>query len=275
MKYFEFEKAGLKIDRERVLTYSDLVCPLDCTYCFVHEMVSRKQEKHISYLNDEQWRLLGTLPEDVRLVMLGCDTEFFQSKKDALSVLHRIKTLHKDVSVVTKLPLNDAYLDEISAIARDIDGQGNIFSLSISLPCLSKEMLQKYEPGVPSPESRVETLKKAFSRGIFTMLAIRPLLPDLQEDELREIVLKTKDYVHGYYSGPLYLKADTIKNLLPEYEKTHEIQPHWMLNGNTYQEIVKDGQTEFLSSLVMENGKPFFHGAADGVEYLRRPKMHA
>lgn len=40
-----FENAGLKIEKDRVLTYSKLSCPLDCTYCFVRrlEFQSRKE----------------------------------------------------------------------------------------------------------------------------------------------------------------------------------------------------------------------------------------
>jgi sulfatase maturation enzyme AslB (radical SAM superfamily) len=38
MENFEFEKSRLKIDKERVLIYSKLLCQLNCTYCFVDEM---------------------------------------------------------------------------------------------------------------------------------------------------------------------------------------------------------------------------------------------
>jgi len=33
-----YETANLKIDEDRVLTYSNIACPLDCTYCFANEI---------------------------------------------------------------------------------------------------------------------------------------------------------------------------------------------------------------------------------------------
>lgn len=273
MEYPEFENYGLKIDEERVLTYSKLICPLECTYCFVDSM-TQEQEKGVSYLTNEQINLLQNLPEHVKTIMLGCDTEFFQNKKDALDVLNKLKYLGKDLSVITKLPLSESYIKDIASIAKEVEENGNIFSFSISIPCISEVSLQKYEPKVPNPERRIETLQNMFNEGVSTMVAIRPLLPDLENTELEEIINSTKDFVIGYYSGPLYLKQEQIKILLPSFNTQKEIQPHWMLDGNSYQEITKDGQMEFLISLVKQSGKPFFNGAATGIDYLRKIKKY-
>jgi DNA repair photolyase len=272
MEYPEFERHGLKVDKERVLTYSKLLCPLNCTYCFVDEM-TQEQEKGVSYLSAEQVKLLQNLPEQIKLVMLGCDTEFFQDRKDAVDVLNRLKDLGKDISVITKLPLSGSYIKEIALIARQIVSGGNIFSFSISIPCLSDASIAKYEPNVPTPLKRVETLKTVFNEGLSTMVAIRPLLPDIEDGELDKIIELTKDFTIGYYSGPLYLKQEKVKELLPEFPLKPEAQPHWMLEGNTYQEVTKEGQMEYLASLVRKSGKQFFEGAADGVEYVRRLKQ--
>lgn len=147
---------------------------------------------------------------------------------------------------------------------------GNIFSLSISLPCLFSESVKKYEPTVPLPERRVSTLKTVHEYGIPAMVAIRPLLPDVSEEELLDIVKLTKDYVVGYYSGPLYLKKETVKFLLPDFvSDKEEKQPNWMLDGNTFQIIEKEGQMERLISIVEKSGRRFFIGAADGMDYIR------
>jgi DNA repair photolyase len=273
MKNFEFEKHGLKIDKEHVLTYSKLICPLGCTYCFVDEM-TQEQERDVSYLSPEQIVLLQNLPEHVKLIMLGCDTEFFQNREDAIDILNKLKNFGKDISVITKLSLSEAYIKEISLIAKEIEKNGNIFSFSVSLPCFSGESLKKYEPRAPSPKRRIKILKNVFNMGIPVMVAIRPLLPDIKNSELERIVDLTKDFVVGYYSGPLYLKQNKIKTLLPDFEIGKEEQPHWMLDGNTYQVIRRDGQMEYLISLVEKSGKQFFEGAASGIEYIRSVQKH-
>lgn len=266
-----FEQQGIKIDQERALTYSKLSCPFGCTYCFVDEM-NQEQSKGAIYLDDQQLELLKNLPEQAKLIMLGCDTEFFQNKKEALEILEKLSVLGKDISVITKIPLPEEYIDALAKIHDKIKENGNIFSFSTSVTCISEPMLTKYEPGVPSPEKRIETLASVYAKGIPTTVAIRPLLPDISDEEIREIVNKTKDYCFGYYSGPLYLKEERIKFFLPEFESNaeNEHQPHWMLDGNEYQALEKDGQMEFLASVVEEEGKEFFEGAADAIEYLRK-----
>jgi len=111
----KFEREGLKIDKERVLTYSGLVCPLDCKYCFTEEITSTHRE-NASYLSEKQFDLLRQLPDEVNLIMLGCDTEFFQSKKDSLEVLGKLSNLNKDISVITKLSLPQDFIEKLKEI---------------------------------------------------------------------------------------------------------------------------------------------------------------
>ncbi len=275
MKFKEFEEHGLKIDKERVLTYSHLSCPLECTYCFVDEM-TQEQSKGVAYLSDTQMSLLQNLPEQVKLIMLGCDTEFFQNKKEVLKILEKLADFGKDVSVITKIPLSEEYINSLAVISRKMEQHGNIFSFSISVPCFSKSLLEKYEPKVPPPERRIETLAAISKHSIPTTVAIRPLLPDVTDEELSEIVQKTRDYCFGYYSGPLYLQEQKIKLLLPGYESKPETsaQPHWMLEGNQYQTIERDGQMDTLKDLVKKADRLFFDGAADVVDYLRKKKRY-
>ncbi len=264
-----FEQQGIKIDQERALTYSKLSCPFGCTYCFVDEM-NQEQSKGAVYLDSQQLELLKNLPEQVKLIMLGCDTEFFQNKKEALEILEKLSELGKDISVITKIPLSDEYISSLVEIHNKIKNNGNIFSFSISITCISEPTLTKYEPGLPSPEKRIETLSSVYAKGIPATVAIRPLLPDISNEEIRNIVNRTKDHCFGYYSGPLYLKQERMKLLLLEHEPKakKEHQPHWMLDGNQYHVLEKDGQMEFLASVVKELGKEFFDGGADVVEYL-------
>ncbi|OGN32928.1 MAG: hypothetical protein A3I39_02350 [Candidatus Yanofskybacteria bacterium RIFCSPLOWO2_02_FULL_47_9b] len=265
----KYDEAGLKIDHERVLTYSQLSCPLECAYCFVNDMTTN-QQKEVAYLTENQIDLLENLPEEIRLIMLGCDTEFFQNKPQSLDILRRISKFGRDISMITKIPISEVMVADIKRIYDEMKSRGNFLSVSMSLPCISEKMLAKYEPQTPAPERRLATLKIISENEIPAMLAIRPLLPDISVGELEEIVALSRDFVVGYYSGPLYLNDDRIAKLLPETIVEQEArQPHWMLDGNTFKEIKKEGQIEFLKSTVEKSGRQFFEGAADGMKYLR------
>jgi len=269
----EFEEAGLKIDKDRVLTYSQLSCPLDCTYCFVDEM-DTNQKKKVAYLSDKQFGLLKELPEEVKLIMLGCDTEFFQQREASLKTLEHLAELGKDISVITKLYLSKEFIAKVAKIDKQMSLSGKRIAFSISVPCGSS--FRRWEPKAPSPEKRIESLRYAHEEGLLTMVAIRPLIPTVSNEELKDIIDKTIDISQGYYSGPLYLK-NPDKGLLTKEElstlKAEKMQPHWMLDGNIYYRLERPGQMDYLKSLLDDKSKPMFEGAAEGIDELKK-KSH-
>lgn len=264
----EFEKEGLKIDRERVLTYSKLNCPFNCKYCFMND-INSEQKNNVAYLSDKQLDLLKRLPKEISLIMLGCDTEFFHST-EVIDVIKKVSEFNKDVSVITRCHLSKKYIEEIKQINGKIAQRGNLFTFSISIPCL--DSVKEWEPVSPDPYKRIETLKELHEAGIKTFVAIRPLLPTISDQELRKIVELTEDYCEGYYSGPLYLKnIDTMSWSKETLQKLdiEKLQSHWMPRDNLFYKVERPGQMDILKGILKERGKPLFEGAAEAVQYLK------
>ena len=273
----QYEDANLVIDKDRVLTYSNIACPLDCKYCFANEVIRGRENEKGIYLSEEQFGLLEQLPPEITTIMLGCDTEFLQDKAQALQMLERLSTMSKDISVITKLPLNDEFIADLSRINNALRMNDNILTFSVSLACTDSKA--KWEPHAPSIDSRVETLRKVYETGIDTMVAIRPLIPNVQRSELDQIVDMTKDYAFGYYSGPLYLKQLSAYTITSEElqalccivsEEVEEVQ--WMPEGNRFLKIETSGLMAYLKSKVEQFDRILFEGAADGMDYLRGHK---
>lgn len=263
----QYERNGLKIDQDRVLTYSQLSCPLDCSYCFVGDM-NFNQKRDVAYLTQEQQLLLERLPEEIKILMLGCDTEFFQSKRDSIDTLKKLANFKKDLSVITKLNLTESFINEIKLIDDLLSKNGNILVFSISLPCNNSAKI--WEAGAPSPQKRIKTLRLAHEAGLKNLVAIRPLLPSISNKELEEIICRTKDFCSGYYSGPLYLKSlDMIAEEERNLFKIEKMQPSWMPEGNIFYRIEKEGQMEDLGRLLGKYNKPLFEGAAEGLKYIK------
>lgn len=264
-----FENNGLKIDQDRILTYSQLSCPLDCRYCFVDDL-NFNQKRNVSYLSNNQLELLNTLPKEINLIMLGCDTEFFQNPKEAIEILNKIVNLKKDISLITKLALSNKTFSDLDQINKQMEKQGNLLTFSVSIPCY--ESANFWEPKAPVPQKRILTLEKAKNIGIKTMVAIRPLLPNVSTQELEHIIRETHTKSDGYYAGPLYLKTiDDEMKILIEANKciVSSIQPAWMPNGNTFYKIEKPEQHNVLSELLKKYDRPLFEGAAEGINFLK------
>jgi DNA repair photolyase len=269
-----YEESNLKIDKDRVLTYSNIACPLDCKYCFANEIIRGHENESGIYLSEKQFNLLEQLPPDITTVMLGCDTEFLQDKAQALEVLGRLSDIGKDITIITKLPLGNNFIAELADIDQRVKSNGNSLSFSISIACTKSR--DKWEPTTPSIDSRIETLRKVYEAGISTMVAIRPLIPNITTGELDEIIDKTKDYTLGYYSGPMYLKglnngmitADELTALGCIVSEEIEEIP-WMLEGNKFLKIETPALMSYLKHKIEQSGKLLFDGAADGVKYIK------
>ena len=209
--------------------------------------------------------------------MLGCDTEFLQDIIQALHILERLSVMGKDISVITKLSLNDKFIANLARIDESLKSNGNFLTFSVSLACTDSK--EKWEPHVPTVVSRVETLRKVSETGIDTMVAIRPLIPDVPISELYQIVDMTKDYAFGYYSGPLYLKQLSVDTITAEElqalgciasEEVEDVK--WMPAGNRFLKIETPESMAYLKSKVEQSGRILFEGAADGMDFLKEHK---
>ncbi len=244
----KFEQRGLVLDKERVLTYSKLYCPLECRYCFSGDL-QFEQQKGVAYLSAEQLELMRVLPDEIRLIMLGCDTEFFQNRTDALNTLEELSGLGRNISLVTKMYLTPDFIKKLKDVDDCLRDKGNSLTLSFSIPCI--ESANAWEPKAPKPEMRIRSLHMAYDSQLDTLVAVRPLLPILSNDELRSIIEATSNYCKGYYSGPLYMK-EVETSLLGDLSNLNieRIQPHWMPDGNMFYKVEKDGQMEFLRTTI-------------------------
>jgi len=267
----DFESNGLKIDQERVLTFSKMRCPLDCSYCFTEDLNIESNEDG-TYLSEGQLMLLRKLPDNIKSIMLGCDTEFFIDKQKSIEIIENLLESKKDISIVTKLFLPPDFVARLSAINKQMKIGGNFLAISVSLPCLNSA--RKWEPKAPKPKSRIDTLKILHDHDINTMVAIRPLLPDVPNEEIEQIISLTKDFCFGYYSGPLYLKHLDSALLGHDFSNLsiEMINPHWMPGGNIFYKIERRGQMDDFKKILAKHDLRVFDGAAEGLEYIRHEK---
>ena len=243
-------------------------CPFDCEYCFIED-INPNQQRGVAYLSQKQFELIKQLPKEINLVMLGCDTEFFQSKQNSLEILEKLVVLNKDISVITKLSLPQDFIQQLNNIDNELNQHGNFLTFSESITCIDSAWM--WEPKVPSSDKRIETLKDVHQQNIKTLVAIRPLLPTISNKELEMIVSLTKNYCYGYYSGPLYLKnlEHKLIDLNQQNLKIEKLQPHWMPSDNIFYKIEKEGQLDVLKNILEKHNKPLFEGAADAIKHIK------
>lgn len=74
-------------------------------------------------------------------------------------------------------------------VLRDLDLLSRLpCAVSLTLTTLKPGLAKRLEPGAPSPQKRLEALRKLSEAGIPTSLRLDPLIPGLNEGEVEEIV---------------------------------------------------------------------------------------
>jgi len=108
------------------------------------------------------------------------------------------------VTIVTKSPL----------VVRDIDVLKRLKKVSVyfSLPFLSKEKSNPFEPFAPVPEVRFRAMARLAEKGIETGIAIAPLIPGYNEPDIPRLLERAKECgARRAFVSLLHIDTDSIE----------------------------------------------------------------
>lgn len=154
------------------------------------------------------------------------------------NILNLLKQYEFPCHILTKSPL----------ILRDIDLLSQLNCMvTISLTSLDDRVVRIFEPAVPSPNDRLQTVQKLRKHGITTGIALIPMLPYIVEPEM-EAIVKAARSVNAQYllHKHLELKGDqerVFKNLI----ETH--YPHLLPKYNELYEDDFNPRREYVQEL--------------------------
>jgi DNA repair photolyase len=137
------------------------------------------------------------------------------------SILETLKQFDFPCHILTKSPL----------ILRDIDLLSQLeCMITISLSSLDDQVVRIFEPNVPSPNDRLQTVQTIRNQGIIAGVALIPILPYIVESEVESIVKAARNVDAQYLLHKhLELKGDQERlfrnlieahypHLLPKYD---------------------------------------------------------
>src|SRR5688572_20553866 len=120
------------------------------------------------------------------------------------------------VGVITKSPL----------VTRDIDVLKNLAKVSVffSLPFLTKEKSNPFEPYTPVPEARFRAMETIANAGIAVGIGIAPVIPGYNESDIPGLLERAKESgATRAFMSMLHLDTDSIEAYF--VEKMHERLP--------------------------------------------------
>ncbi|MGZ3494890.1 MAG: radical SAM protein, partial [Thermodesulfobacteriota bacterium] len=158
-------------------------CQFQCTYCYArgYRQAPKEHEVYL-YVN------LPNLVKEELLrkkmippwVILNTSSDCFQSHPDVLNVTYEVIQILLDhgvgVSFLTKGLIPHRF---IGLLRRSPD---KVFA-QIGIVSLSERYWKEYEPGTPSPEKRLESVRRLREIGIIPEIRIDPIIPFVTDTE--------------------------------------------------------------------------------------------
>lgn len=243
-------------------------CKFGCIYCFTYD----PNYKRCPLLDGERPRDLIKESYKVEIVQPACDTELFLLDKWQ-EYLDRLVSTGKVISFATKATLGNSEISYLKKINELLMSRGVVLHICITIVRLHN--WRDLEPNAPSPEERIKFLRKLWEAGIGTCVAIRPMIPFLEEHELEEIVSKTYRFCYGYLSGPLYM-TEKLKRYISDKGiafETEKLKASWQQGEPELEVIHSLFLEERLANLSKKYGRESFEDNYAAASFVCKKRI--
>lgn len=169
-------------------------CPYKCAFCYVQDGF----KKYASLDEDAILKFLIDNRAHYNIIYVSGDTDSFAPPRTnrALSLIERI-VLETDCDVLftTRTKFTEDNYDALKRIIEEQRRTGNHLFACISITRYSDEVSYLEPYPIPTPEDRIEVLKRLKCLGATTVLAMRPFLPVVSVQDYLTILEKSRGYI--------------------------------------------------------------------------------
>ena len=241
-------------------------CLFQCTYCYArgYRQAPPKGEVFL-YVNlpnllKEELKKKKVLPP---WAILNTSSDCFQSHPDILNVTFEVFRILLErgigLSFLTKGLIPHRFMNLFGQTPQKILCQ-------IGLVSLSGRYWREYEPGTPSPEERLENVRRLKEIGILPEIRMDPAIPFVTDTEveatalfrqLEEIGVKrvTLSYLH--------LRPAIQKQLMKELSPLHRRMMESCFGIQEWKAIGSSARTKLLPKTIREKGYQRIRGIAE------------
>jgi len=201
-------------------------CVHGCTYCF-----ARRYHEFLGYgagtdfetkivVKPNAPRLLREELKKTRDKMPHLDFSFATDPYIPLEASYELTRKCLEVCVEFRVPVG--VITKSPLVTRDIDVLKKLnVTVFFSLPFLTKEKSNPFEPYTPVPEARFRAMKAVSDAGIATGIAIAPVIPGYNESDIPGLLERAKDAgATKAFMSMLHLDSDSIEEYF--VQKMHE-----------------------------------------------------
>jgi len=196
--------------KTRELVSFDGPCPYKCKHCYTFGL----NEKCENLSSEDIIKSLEGKNFDV--IYVSHNKENFIVPTKGIDLCRKLfNKYHKDIIAITRNVFNEDELDDFSRLNDEMNRNGKILCLAVSIPALESVGVTEGEGLIPTPQKRIDFLKRAKAKGLRTVLVIRPLFPDkfIPISEPLQLIEECKDFVDCVLSSGLAVNDAILKQL--------------------------------------------------------------
>lgn len=162
-------------------------CTHDCKYCYSKEMAIRFDRKSPGTWKDEELRLndiTKTISIKNKLVMFPSSHDITPKYlNESISIIKKLIDSKNKVLIVTK-----PHFECVKKICQTFDKEKKNILFRFTIGSSSSAILKFWEPGAPSFQTRLKSLRYAYDMGFKTSVSCEPMLDYNIERLIKEIL---------------------------------------------------------------------------------------
>lgn len=250
-------------------------CTYSCAFCYVNA----EFDSYPSHSTTQIKQVLRAKLNLFDVVYVSGDTDSLAHPRtsEGIELIEALVELGTDVLFTTRAPLTDEHLDRLASINEKLTSQGNILFGCISIPRLRSAPHLEPIP-IPLPEERLRILEGLHTRGIVSVLAIRPFLPIVPVEEyieLARIAAPFVDVILGevWYADKGGILEEKVFNGVEE--KLSDYQEHQMdFDDNDAMWKVWEAKEvrKAVGQFCADTGVPFFMRSRPAILHVRETR---
>lgn len=208
----------------------NMYCPYHCAFCYV-------QDGFMSYNKLDLTEIINFLHknrEKYNIIYISGDTDSFAPPrtKEGLKLLNDIViNINCDITFTTRCIFSDSEYEQLSNIINVHKKTGCKFIAGTSITRYSEDTSYLEPAPIPSPDARIQHIKKMKRAGAITMLGLRPFLP----------VVDMHDYI------------TILDKVFPDLDIALGESFYFNRNGNIQRRVFPKGISEDIEKNIIHN----------------------
>ena len=158
-------------------------CDYRCLYCYVTSFIPR------AFHCRPKKNLLVRVERDVRRIDKRLVISMSNSSDPYPPMEAKLKLTRACLELFVREGCKVQIITKSDIVSRDIDLLSRMRSVvSFTITTLDRNVSRKLEPGAPSPQRRLETMRELAGAGVPLSLRLDPIIPGLNDTEIERIV---------------------------------------------------------------------------------------